>query len=126
MLATHQMRLLHVFFVYPVTRNGYLLLTTRFETLYQPDGTTLKFSLSRIGGTSMASPTFAGVGADAQQAAGHPLPASHSRPVREECPRYRWRLCEEIFFDEDFVYLYDELLTSEKISSRSWASSRPL
>jgi subtilase family serine protease len=43
------------------------------ETLYQPDGTTLKFSLSRIGGTSVASPTFAGIEADAQQAAGHPL-----------------------------------------------------
>jgi subtilase family serine protease len=43
------------------------------ETLYQPNGTTLKFSLSRIGGTSVASPTFAGIEADAQQAAGHPL-----------------------------------------------------
>jgi subtilase family serine protease len=43
------------------------------ETLYQPDGTTLAFSLSRIGGTSLASPTFAGIEADAQQAAGHPL-----------------------------------------------------
>jgi subtilase family serine protease len=43
------------------------------ETLYQPDGTTLAFSLSRIGGTSLASPTWAGIEADAQQAAGHPL-----------------------------------------------------
>lgn len=43
------------------------------ETLYQPNGTTLKFSLSRIGGTSVASPVFAGIEADAQQAAGHPL-----------------------------------------------------
>ena len=41
------------------------------ETLYQPDGTTLAFSLSRIGGTSLASPTWAGIEADAQQAAGH-------------------------------------------------------
>jgi subtilase family serine protease len=43
------------------------------ETLYQPNGTTLKFSLTRIGGTSVASPVFAGIEADAQQAAGHPL-----------------------------------------------------
>jgi subtilase family serine protease len=43
------------------------------QTLYQQDGKTLKFSLSRIGGTSLASPTFAGIEADAQQAAGHPL-----------------------------------------------------
>jgi subtilase family serine protease len=43
------------------------------QTLYQPDGTTLAFSLSRAGGTSLASPTFAGIEADAQQAAGHPL-----------------------------------------------------
>jgi subtilase family serine protease len=43
------------------------------ETLYQPNGTTLAFSLSRIGGTSLASPTWAGIEADAQQAAGHRL-----------------------------------------------------
>ena len=43
------------------------------ETLLQPDGTTYKFSLSRIGGTSLASPTFAGIEADAQQAFGRPL-----------------------------------------------------
>ena len=43
------------------------------QTLYQPDGTTLKFSLSRIGGTSLASPVFAGIEADAEQAAGHPI-----------------------------------------------------
>jgi subtilase family serine protease len=43
------------------------------ETLYQPNGKTLKFSLSRIGGTSVASPTFAGIEADAQQAVGHPI-----------------------------------------------------
>jgi subtilase family serine protease len=43
------------------------------ETLYQQDGKTLKFSLSRIGGTSLASPTFAGIEADAAQAAGKPL-----------------------------------------------------
>jgi len=43
------------------------------ETLLQPDGTTYAFSLSRIGGTSLASPTFAAIEADAQQAAGHPL-----------------------------------------------------
>jgi subtilase family serine protease len=40
------------------------------ETVLQPDGTTYAFSLSRIGGTSVASPTFAGIEADAQQAAG--------------------------------------------------------
>jgi subtilase family serine protease len=43
------------------------------QTDIQPDGTTLKFSLSRIGGTSLACPTFAGIEADAQQAARHPL-----------------------------------------------------
>jgi len=53
------------------------------ETLYQPDGTTLKFSLSRIGGTSVASPVFAGIEADAQQANGRDLgfanPAIYAR-----------------------------------------------
>jgi subtilase family serine protease len=43
------------------------------QTLYQQDGKTLKFSLSRIGGTSLASPTFAGIQADAEQATGYPL-----------------------------------------------------
>ena len=43
------------------------------QTDLQPDGTTFAFSLSRIGGTSVASPIFAGIEADAQQAAGHPL-----------------------------------------------------
>jgi len=43
------------------------------QTTLQPDGTTFAFSLSRIGGTSLASPTFAGIEADAQQAAGHRL-----------------------------------------------------
>jgi subtilase family serine protease len=43
------------------------------ETLLQPNGTTYAFSLSRIGGTSLACPTFAGIEADAQQAAGHML-----------------------------------------------------
>jgi subtilase family serine protease len=53
------------------------------QTTLQPDGTTYAFSLSRIGGTSVASPTFAGIEADAQQAAGHPLgfanPAIYAR-----------------------------------------------
>jgi subtilase family serine protease len=43
------------------------------QTTLQPNGTTYKFSLSRIGGTSVSSPTFAGIEADAQQAAGHTL-----------------------------------------------------
>jgi subtilase family serine protease len=48
------------------------------ETLYGPDNAQgvpapLKFRLSRIGGTSVASPIFAGIEADAQQAAGFPL-----------------------------------------------------
>jgi len=43
------------------------------ETTLQPNGTTYAFSLSRIGGTSVACPTFAGIQADAQQAAGHVL-----------------------------------------------------
>ena len=38
------------------------------ETTLQPNGTTYAFSLSRIGGTSLSSPTFAGIEADAQQA----------------------------------------------------------
>jgi subtilase family serine protease len=40
------------------------------ETTLQPDGKTYAFSLSRIGGTSVACPVFAGIEADAQQAAG--------------------------------------------------------
>ena len=43
------------------------------QTTLQPDGTSYAFSLSRIGGTSLSTPTFAGIEADAQQAAGHPL-----------------------------------------------------
>ena len=43
------------------------------QTTLQPNGTTRAFSLSRIGGTSLASPTFAGIEADAQQAAGYRL-----------------------------------------------------
>ena len=43
------------------------------QTTLQPNGKTYKFSLSRIGGTSVSSPTFAGIEADAQEAAGHPL-----------------------------------------------------
>ena len=43
------------------------------ETTLQPNGTTYAFSLSRIGGTSVACPVFAGIEADAQQAAGHDL-----------------------------------------------------
>ena len=53
------------------------------QTTLQPDGTTYAFSLSRIGGTSVASPTFAGIEADAQQAARHDIgfanPAIYSR-----------------------------------------------
>ncbi len=53
------------------------------ETTLQPDGKSYAFSLSRIGGTSVSSPTFAGIEADAQQAAGHPLgfanPAIYAR-----------------------------------------------
>jgi subtilase family serine protease len=40
------------------------------ETTLQPNGKTYAFSLSRIGGTSVACPVFAGIEADAQQAAG--------------------------------------------------------
>ena len=48
------------------------------ETLFGPDNAQgvpgpEKFYLSRIGGTSVASPIFAGIEADAQQAAGFPL-----------------------------------------------------
>ncbi|HUJ34342.1 MAG TPA: S53 family peptidase [Solirubrobacteraceae bacterium] len=53
------------------------------QTTLQPNGKTYKFSLSRIGGTSVASPTFAGIEADAQQAAGHDVgfadPAIYAR-----------------------------------------------
>ena len=38
------------------------------ETTLQPNGKTYAFSLSRIGGTSVACPAFAGIQADAQQA----------------------------------------------------------
>jgi subtilase family serine protease len=40
------------------------------QTVLQPDGKTFAFSLSRIGGTSVACPVFAGIEADAQQAVG--------------------------------------------------------
>jgi subtilase family serine protease len=40
------------------------------QTTLQPEGTSYSFSLSRMGGTSVAAPTFAGIEADAQQAAG--------------------------------------------------------
>jgi subtilase family serine protease len=43
------------------------------QTVLQPNGKTYAFDLSRIGGTSVSSPTFAGIEADAQQAAGHDL-----------------------------------------------------
>jgi subtilase family serine protease len=43
------------------------------ETLYGPGNTDLKFRISRIGGTSLASPTFAGIEADAQQARGRAI-----------------------------------------------------
>jgi subtilase family serine protease len=43
------------------------------QTTLQPNGKTFAFSLSRIGGTSVACPTFAGIQADAQQAAGGAL-----------------------------------------------------
>jgi subtilase family serine protease len=43
------------------------------QTIQEPNGTTYGFALSRIGGTSVACPTFAGIEADAQQAAGRPL-----------------------------------------------------
>jgi len=43
------------------------------ETTLQPNGKTYAFALSRIGGTSVACPTFAGIEADAQQALGGPL-----------------------------------------------------
>ena len=43
------------------------------QTTLQPDGKTYGFSLSRIGGTSVACPVFAGIEADAQQAAGGAL-----------------------------------------------------
>jgi subtilase family serine protease len=43
------------------------------QTTLQPNGTTLAFSLSRTGGTSVSCQVFAGIEADAEQAAGHPL-----------------------------------------------------
>jgi subtilase family serine protease len=43
------------------------------QTTLQPNGKTYAFSLSRIGGTSVACPTFAGIEADAQQAVGGPI-----------------------------------------------------
>jgi subtilase family serine protease len=53
------------------------------QTALQPDGATYAFSLSSIGGTSLATPVFAGIEADAQQAAGQLIgfanPAIYSR-----------------------------------------------
>jgi subtilase family serine protease len=53
------------------------------QTALQPNGRTLAFSLSSIGGTSLATPVFAGIEADAQQAAGQLIgfanPAIYSR-----------------------------------------------
>jgi subtilase family serine protease len=43
------------------------------QTTLQPNGTSYAFSLSRSGGTSVSVQVFAGIEADAQQAAGHPL-----------------------------------------------------
>jgi subtilase family serine protease len=43
------------------------------ETVLEPNGKSYGFALSRIGGTSVSCPTFAGIEADAQQAAGGPL-----------------------------------------------------
>ncbi len=43
------------------------------ETTLQPDGKTYAFAFTRYGGTSVACPTFAGIEADAQQAARHVL-----------------------------------------------------
>jgi subtilase family serine protease len=43
------------------------------QTTLQADGKSYAFSLRRIGGTSLASPTFAGIEADAQQAVGHAI-----------------------------------------------------
>jgi subtilase family serine protease len=43
------------------------------QTTLQPDGKTYAFSLSRIGGTSVACPVFAGIEADAQQGLGKPI-----------------------------------------------------
>jgi subtilase family serine protease len=43
------------------------------QTTLQPNGKSYRFSLSRIGGTSVSCPTFAGIEADAQQEAGGPL-----------------------------------------------------
>ncbi len=43
------------------------------QTTLQPNGKTYAFALSRIGGTSVACQVFAGIAADAQQAAGHDL-----------------------------------------------------
>ena len=53
------------------------------ETLYGPSDTaaSLKFRISRIGGTSLASPTFAGIEADAQQALGHGHSIGFANPV---------------------------------------------
>jgi subtilase family serine protease len=43
------------------------------QTILEPNGVTYGFALSRIGGTSVSCPVFAGIEADAQQAAGHDL-----------------------------------------------------
>jgi subtilase family serine protease len=43
------------------------------QTVLQPNGRTFRFALSRIGGTSVSCPVFAGIEADAQQTDGRAL-----------------------------------------------------
>ena len=59
------------------------------QTTLQPDGKSYAFSLSRIGGTSVACPVFAGIEADAQQAVGR---RARVRQPRDLLPGHALRL----------------------------------
>ncbi len=67
--SAHPMREVPDISAYADPATGFLI----GETVLEPNGKTYGFALSRIGGTSVACPTFAGIEADAQQAAGGPL-----------------------------------------------------
>ncbi len=55
------------------------------ETILEPNGKTYGFALSRVGGTSLSSPTFAGIEADTQEAVqqiqGNRIPLGFANPL---------------------------------------------
>ena len=73
--AEHPMRVVPDVAAYADPATGFLV----GQTVRLPHGRGFGFALSRIGGTSVACPTFAGIQADAQQEARH---ASWASPTR--------------------------------------------